>query len=64
MPDTAIQCPAIQELLTSYRAELTSERWLQNFKRSLEFAAFRFDRVPQYAIEQCGLEPPELDRPH
>ena len=62
--DTAIQCPAIQELLTSYRAELTSERWLQNFKRSLEFAAFRFDRVPQYAIEQCGLEPPELDRPH
>ena len=37
---------------------------VQNFKRSLEFAEFRFDRVPQYEIEQCGLEPPELDRPH
>ena len=58
--DAALKCPAIQDLLTSYRSELTWERWLQNFKRSLEFAAFRFDRVPQYAIEQCGLEPPRI----
>lgn len=61
--DTALSCPAIQDLLASYRSELTWQRWVQNFKGSLDFAAFRFDRVPQYAIEQCGLEPPELQKP-
>jgi arabinofuranosyltransferase len=54
----ALTCPETQDLLESSRADLTWERWKQNFKRSFEFAEYRFDRVPKYAIELCGLEPP------
>lgn len=54
----AITCPETQELLTSYRSDLTWERFKQNFQNAFEFAKYRFERVPAYEIERCGLEPP------
>lgn len=54
----AIGCPQTQELLTSYRSDLTWARFKQNFLNSLELASYRFERVPEYEIERCGLVPP------
>ncbi|WP_371830392.1 hypothetical protein [Antrihabitans cavernicola] len=61
---TAIGCPETQDLLTSYRSDLTFERWKQNFKSALTLAKYRFDRVPKYEIERCKLTPPPLQRPN
>ncbi len=59
----ALSCPETQDLLTSYRSQLTFDRWKQNLKRAFEFAAYRFDRIPRYEIQRCGLEmPPKTDR--
>ncbi|QXQ15585.1 hypothetical protein KV203_00890 [Skermania piniformis] len=56
----ALTCPETRDLLTSYRSQLTWDRWKQNLKRSFEFADYRIDRVPKYDIERCGLQiPPE-----
>lgn len=58
----ALGCQEIQDLLVSYRSELTFARFVQNFKRAFEFAAFRFDRVPKYTLEQCGIPlPPPVE---
>lgn len=54
----ALTCPETQALLTSYRSELTRARFVQNFKNALDFAAYRFDRVPEYEIQRCNLVPP------
>nr|WP_281392663.1 flagellar motor control protein ZomB [Rhodococcus triatomae] len=54
----AINCPQTQELLTSYRSELTWARFKQNFRQAFEFADYRFDRVPKYEIQRCGLTSP------
>ena len=54
----AVMCPETQALITSYRSELTFDRWKQNFKRALEFADYRIDRVPKYEIQRCHLTPP------
>ena len=61
---TAIGCPQTQELLTSYRSELTFDRWKQNLKSALNIAKYRFDRVPKYEIQRCKLTPPPLQRPN
>lgn len=58
----ALTCPDTQELLTSYRAPLTQELFVRNIKRSFFYAGYRFDRVPQYELQRCGLEPP-IPRP-
>ncbi|GAA3160096.1 hypothetical protein GCM10020255_042690 [Rhodococcus baikonurensis] len=58
----AITCPETQELLTSYRSELTWARFKQNFQQAFDFAKYRFDRVPAYELERCGLVPPEPPR--
>ncbi len=58
----AITCPETQELLTSYRSELTWARFKQNFQQAFDFAKYRFDRVPAYELERCGLVPPESPR--
>lgn len=58
----AITCPETQELLTSYRSELTWARFKQNFQQAFDFAKYRFDRVPAYELERCGLVPPELPK--
>ncbi|MFC9519110.1 flagellar motor control protein ZomB [Nocardiaceae bacterium NPDC056970] len=55
----ALTCPATQDLLASYRSELTWARFKQNLRRSFEFADYRIDRVPVYEIQRCGLEIPE-----
>ncbi|CAM3139520.1 flagellar motor control protein ZomB [Prescottella defluvii] len=55
---TALTCPQTQDLLTSYRSELTWARFKQNFRRSFEFADYRIDRVPAYEIQRCGLGTP------
>ncbi|MGB7365227.1 MAG: flagellar motor control protein ZomB [Rhodococcus sp. (in: high G+C Gram-positive bacteria)] len=54
----ALTCPQTQDLLTSYRSDLTRARFVQNFKHALDFAAYRFDRVPKYEIQRCNLELP------
>ncbi|WP_307828473.1 flagellar motor control protein ZomB [Antrihabitans sp. YC2-6] len=54
----ALTCQETRDLLTSYRSELTFDRWKQNLKRALHFADYRFDRVPRYEIERCELIPP------
>ncbi|EID78436.1 hypothetical protein W59_17759 [Rhodococcus opacus RKJ300 = JCM 13270] len=54
----ALTCPETQDLLTSYRSELTWPRFKQNFKDALHFASYRFERVPAYEIQRCNLEPP------
>jgi len=54
----ALTCPDTQELLTSYRAPLTRELFVRNFKRSFFYAGYRFDRIPEYELQRCGLEPP------
>ncbi len=59
----ALTCPDTQELLTSYRAPLTRELFIRNIKRSFFYASYRFDRVPEYELQRCGLEPP-LARPN
>lgn len=56
---TALTCPATQDLLTSYRSELTWARFKQNLRRSFEFADYRIDRVPAYEIQRCGLGDPQ-----
>ncbi|NLG55192.1 MAG: hypothetical protein GX542_06030, partial [Rhodococcus sp.] len=54
----AINCPQTQELITSYRSELTWARFKQNFRNALAFADYRFDRVPKYEIQRCDLVSP------
>lgn len=54
----AINCPQTQDLVTSYRSELTWARFKQNFRNSLAYADYRFDRVPKYEIERCDLISP------
>ena len=56
----ALSCPDTQELIASYRAPLTKELFIRNIKRSLFYAGYRFDRVPEYELQRCGLEPPIL----
>ncbi len=56
----ALSCEDTQELIDSYRAPLTKELFVRNIKRSLFYAGYRFDRVPEYEIQRCGLEPPIL----
>lgn len=54
----ALTCPETRDLLDSSRGDLTWQRFKNNVKRSFEYAEYRFDRVPEYAIELCGLEDP------
>nr|WP_274518690.1 flagellar motor control protein ZomB [Rhodococcus rhodnii] len=54
----AITCPETQELLTSSRSELTWPRFKQNVKNAFEYADYRFDRVPKYELQRCGLPSP------
>lgn len=56
----ALTCADTQELLASYRAPLTKALFIRNIKRSLFYAAYRFDRVPEYEIQRCDLKPPIL----
>ncbi|MFC4606116.1 flagellar motor control protein ZomB [Rhodococcus kronopolitis] len=54
----ALTCPETSELLESYRSELTRPLFVRNLKNALDYAGYRFDRVPAYEIERCGLTPP------
>ncbi|NLE80600.1 MAG: hypothetical protein GX610_13640, partial [Rhodococcus sp.] len=54
----AIGCPQTQELLASYRSDLTWARFRANLLNSLELASYRFERVPEYEIQRCDLVPP------
>lgn len=60
----ALTCPATRELLDSYRGPITWARWKQNLIHSVTLFEYRFDRVPQYAIEECHLQEPPLQVPH
>ena len=59
--EVALTCPETQDLLTSYRSDLTWARWKQNFKEAFDYAAYRIDRVPKYEIERCHLPMPPLE---
>jgi arabinofuranosyltransferase len=60
----ALSCPATRGLLDSYRGPITWARWKQNLLHAFTFSSYRFDRVPQYAIELCHLPEPPLQVPH
>lgn len=55
---TALSCPATQDLLASYRAPLTIDRFKHNIIQALHFSKYRIDRVPKYEIQRCGLVDP------
>nr|WP_324194133.1 flagellar motor control protein ZomB [Nocardia blacklockiae] len=55
---TALSCPATQDLLASYRAPLTVDRFKHNIIQALHFSKYRIDRVPKYEIQRCGLVDP------
>ncbi|WP_305093405.1 flagellar motor control protein ZomB [Prescottella sp. R16] len=56
---TALTCPQTQDLLASYRSELTWARFKQNLRRAFEFADYRIDRVPAYEMQRCDLGEPQ-----
>lgn len=56
----ALTCADTQELIASYRAPLTRDLFVRNIKRSLFYAGYRFDRVPEYELQRCDIEPPIL----
>jgi arabinofuranosyltransferase len=60
----ALTCPDTRALLDSYRGPITWARWKQNLIHSMTLFDYRFDRVPQYAIEECHLHEPPLQVPH
>lgn len=60
---TALTCPATQDLLASYRAPLTWDRFKHNIIQSLHFAQYRIDRVPKYEIQRCHLVDPTAPLP-
>ncbi len=60
---TALSCPATQDLLASYRAPLTWDRFKHNVIQSLHFAKYRIDRVPKYEIQRCHLVDPTTPPP-
>ncbi|MBF4997972.1 hypothetical protein IRT45_12515 [Nocardia sp. BSTN01] len=60
---TALSCPATQDLLASYRAPLTRDRFKHNIIQSLHFAKYRIDRVPKYEIQRCHLVDPTTPPP-
>ncbi len=55
---TALSCPATQDLLASYRAPLTVDRFKHNIIQALHFSKYRIERVPKYEIQRCGLVDP------
>ncbi|WP_233434260.1 flagellar motor control protein ZomB [Nocardia yamanashiensis] len=54
---TALSCPETRDLLASTRAPLTFDRFRRNIHRSLSYAGYRIDRVPEFEIERCRLQP-------
>ncbi|MGA9871104.1 MAG: flagellar motor control protein ZomB [Rhodococcus sp. (in: high G+C Gram-positive bacteria)] len=54
----ALTCGDTRELLDSSRAPLTKDLFVRNIKRSFFYAGYRIDRVPEYELQRCGLEPP------
>ncbi len=55
---TALSCPATQDLLASYRAPLSVDRFKHNIIQALHFSKYRIERVPKYEIQRCGLVDP------
>lgn len=56
--EVALTCPQTREVLESSSAELTWPLFKRNLTHALEYAKYRFDRVPKYEIERCGLVMP------
>ncbi|MFD3703906.1 flagellar motor control protein ZomB [Nocardia sp. NPDC058658] len=52
---TALSCPGTRDLLAATRAPLTADLFLRNISRSLEYATYRIDRVPEHEIARCGV---------
>ncbi|MDH6282200.1 flagellar motor control protein ZomB [Prescottella agglutinans] len=55
----ALTCPETVELKESYSSELDWPLFKRNLRNALDYAGYRFDRVPKYEIERCDLEMPE-----
>nr|WP_040812714.1 flagellar motor control protein ZomB [Nocardia concava] len=54
---TALSCPETRDLLASTRDPLTFARFHRNILQSLNYAAYRIDRVPEFEIARCHLPP-------
>ena len=55
----ALTCPETVELKESYSSDLTWSLFKRNLRNALDYAGYRFDRVPKYEIQRCDLEMPE-----
>ncbi|RVW06909.1 hypothetical protein EGT67_24360 [Prescottella agglutinans] len=55
----ALTCPETVELKESYTGELDWPLFKRNLRNALDYAGYRFDRVPKYEIQRCDLEMPE-----
>lgn len=54
----ALRCPATKELIESYTGPMTWARFKQNLRDSRQLTAYRFNRIPYYALQECGLPNP------
>lgn len=55
--EQALHCPATQNLVDSYTADLTWARIKQNIKHSYQYMTYRINRNPGYAAQMCGITP-------
>lgn len=58
--EVALRCPETDAMLESIRAPLGIRRFMSNVLHALEFTRYRIDRVPQYELQRCGLDEPQL----
>jgi arabinofuranosyltransferase len=56
----ALGCPETDAMLDSIRAPLGIRRFVSNVLHALEFTRYRIDRVPEYELQRCGLDEPQL----
>lgn len=52
--DRALQCPQTRELVDSYRAPLTADRFWNNLTGAVARSSYRISRDPVVAAAQCS----------
>ena len=58
--EAALKCPATEAVLASIRDPLGPRKFLSNVLHSYELTQYRINRVPEYELERCGLDKPDL----
>ncbi|WP_020106518.1 flagellar motor control protein ZomB [Nocardia sp. 348MFTsu5.1] len=55
----ALTCKPTQDLIASYSAPWTFERFRHNLRQAVGFTSYRIDRNPLYELQRCNLPIPE-----